>query len=130
MSDEDVFLEAMEQMPPEYLRCRSMRHAWDEEEGFTIVDTVRETSRRARGGERVFAERKLTCLRCGMERSDAYQITKSRGHTALRKLSSSYPVVPDGYYVKGAGRLGMELVLGAKFDRDTAEAPTKRKRRA
>lgn len=125
----EAFLNALAGVPDAYLECRSMKHAWQQDTLFTLVDTGRETSRRARGGERVFAERNLTCLRCGMERSDAYRVTKIGRYTALKKLTSTY-TPPEGYYVKGAGRLGAELVLGAKFDRDTNVVPIKgRKRR-
>lgn len=82
-----------------------------------VVDTRRE-SRIARAGFQLFAERRIRCSRCGMVRSDAYQITSSRGHTALIKINSTYPETPHGYYVKGQGRLEMPLVLGALFDRD------------
>jgi hypothetical protein len=121
MSDEDDFLAAIANVPDSYLQCRSMMHAWQEDgPGFIVVDSERETTRRARGGQRVFAERHLECLRCGMTRSDAYQITSSHGHTALRKVATTYGP-PEGYYVQGAGRLGRELILGAKFERDTAD---------
>ena len=118
-------------MPESYLACRSMMHAWDETDGrFTVVDTGVETARRARGGQVVFAERILTCIRCEMRRSDAYQMTTYRGHTALKKIACTY-FPPENYWVKGAGRLGKDLVLGVKFDRDIEEAarPTRRKRR-
>jgi hypothetical protein len=117
--DIDLFLAAVDQMPGDYLLCRTMRHAWEESQPFTLIDTNRNVERRARGGNVVFAERRLSCMRCGMTRSDAYRITQVGGHTALQRIGASYPDVPPGYYVRGAGRAGMELVLGAKFERDT-----------
>ena len=131
MSEEDDFLAAIADVPDTYLQCRSLLHAWQEEgPGFIVVDSKRETERRARGGQVLFAERRLECTRCGMRRSDAYQISSSHGHTALRKVATSY-FAPEGYYVKGSGRLGRELILGAKFERDTAGTviPIKRGRK-
>lgn len=122
------FLNSLAGMPDEYLQCRTMQHSWVEEEKFTVIDSGREVTRRPRGGEQVFAERRLHCTRCGMVRSDAYRITSSSGHTALHKIASSY-FPPDGYWVKGAGRLGKDLVLGAKFERDIEGTATTRRRR-
>jgi ribosomal protein L37E len=124
------FLAALAEMPGSYLECRSMLHSWSAADGkFTIVDTNVETSRRRRGGEAVYAERVLTCTRCGMERSDAYRMTSRRGHTALQKIDARY-TPPEGYYVKGSGKLSKDLLLGAKFDADLAEVtPTRRRAR-
>lgn len=129
--NEDVedFLNSLANMPDAYLQCRTMQHSWVEEGKFTVIDSLRETTRRARGGEAVFAERRLTCSRCTMERSDAYRITSSHGHTALQKIATTYNP-PEAYYVAGAGRIGKELVLGAKFVRDTEEPPVRKRRRA
>lgn len=118
--DVEAFLEALATVPGNFLDCRSMKHNWQAEQRFTVIDTERETSRRRRGGLAMFAERTLVCTRCGMERNDAYQITSSRGHTALRKVAVTY-TPPEGYYVKGAGRISSELLLGAQFERDTAD---------
>jgi hypothetical protein len=127
--DVDDFINSLAAMPDAYLQCRTMQHSWEEDGKFTVIDSERETTRRARGGEAVFAERLLNCIRCGMQRSDAYRITSSHGYTALQKIAATY-TPPEAYYVNGAGRLGKELVLGAKFVRDTEEPPVRKRRRA
>lgn len=123
----EEFLRSLAGMPDEFLQCRAMRHAWEEEQPFTVVDSTRESGRRPRGGEQVYAERILACSRCGMQRSDAFRITSSNGHSALVKVGASYSPPPN-YFVEGAGRLSSELVLGAKFDRDMAKVRVRRRR--
>lgn len=105
-------------MPDDYLTCRTLKHAWTVTQRFRVVDTRRELGRLSRGGHQLFAERRLTCDRCGMVRSDAFAITSSGGHTALRRINSTYAEIPEGYYVRGEGRLDLGLVLGAVFERD------------
>jgi hypothetical protein len=114
----DEFLARLSRMDADYLECRTLKHSWTGAP-LRVVDTRQESSRVARAGHSVFAERRIRCSRCGMVRSDAFQISSSRGHTALIKINSTYPEIPPGYYVTGQGRLEMPLVLGAKFDRDT-----------
>lgn len=120
-ADVESFLSTLAEAPDAWLQCRTMQHSWSENGPFRVVDITRERDRGMRGGQALYAERRLLCVRCGMQRSDAFQMTSASGHTALRKISASY-TPPEGYYIKGGGMLSRDLVLGAKFDRDIRPA--------
>lgn len=119
---EGIFVDALEHAEPEFLACREMAHRWTVSSGFQLIDAEREPDRQPRGGYRSYAERRLTCQRCGMIRSDAFAIsTTMYGHTSLQKISSSY-TQPDGYAIPGIGNArGMrDLLYGVAFDAATA----------
>lgn len=112
---EDVFVDALADMPAAYLDCRE-QHDWRTSSDFRLVDTTRE-DRQPRMGHEVFAERRKTCKRCGMTRTDTYAVNRRGGYTALSKIASSYDP-PEGYYVSGIGGAGgmRDILLGVKFD--------------
>lgn len=114
---EDLFVDALEQVPPEFLACREMAHPWRVTSAFRVVDTTKEEDRRPRGGFRLFAERRLTCQRCGMIRSDAFAMGTRAGHTTLHKISSQYEA-PEGYAISGLGRTAglRDLLYGVAFE--------------
>lgn len=122
----DAYIAAITSLPERFLVCRDTQHRWPlEPPPFHVVDSKRETGRRARGGHAVYAERVFVCERCGMERSDAYQITSLRGRTSLRRINASYDP-PDGYRIEGVGQSvrGMrDLLHGVMFDRAVADTP-------
>lgn len=106
-----------------------MAHPWKVTSPFRLVDTDYEEGE-PRGGHRVFAERKLTCPRCGMVRSDAFAISNRSGHTSLHKISSRYDA-PEGYSITGIGNTaGMrDLLYGMAFDA-TQDRPRRAKGKA
>lgn len=121
----DVFLAGLDEIPEEFLICRELQHVWEITDPFRVVDSTREQGRQSRGGERVFAERKMTCRRCKMIRSDAFKISSVRGRTSLRKISGTY-FPPEGYAIPGIGRgvKGLtDFVHGAAFDQVMNETP-------
>lgn len=127
---EDVYVNALEHYEPGYLECREMAHVWKISSPFRLVDTTIE-DRQPRGGHATFAERKLTCGRCGMVRSDAFSITDRRGHTALHKIGSSYEQ-PDGYAITGIGNTAglRDLLYGVAFDQQQKRSTGRGKRKA
>lgn len=129
---EDVFVDALEHIRPEYLACRERGHRWQLTSPFHLVDTRREDAF-PRGGHSVYAERKFTCERCTKVRSEAFAIgTTARGHTSLRKIGNSSYTDPEGYGIKGAGNTaGMrDLLYGMAFDASQATTDRRRKKSA
>ncbi len=127
---EDLFVEALEHTPPEFLACREMAHPWRVTSPFRVVDTTRE-DRRPRGGFRLYAERRLTCQRCGMVRSDAFAMGTRSGHTTLSKISSQYEA-PEGYAISGVGRTAglRDLLYGVAFEAEQQRQDQRRRRSA
>lgn len=126
---EDVFIGAIEAMPPEFVACREMGHPWRISSPFRLVDTDVE-DRPARGGYRQFAERKWTCPRCGKVRIDAFAITTSRGgHTALHKIAPSRYEDPEGFKIAGIGGVSglRDLLYGLAFDAQVTRDRRRRK---
>ena len=121
---DDEILDQIAAMPERYLACRDLAHTWKVVSTYRAVDSRREDGKRARGGNVVYAERNLLCTRCGKKRSDAFEISSHRGHTALKRLAPVY-VDPQGYALKGVGRRkGLpEIVRGEMFDRELAKVP-------
>lgn len=117
VAPEDVFVDALEHTEPEFLVCRELRHVWRPSTPFRLVDASLEDGRQPRGGHTEYAERRLTCSRCGTERSDAYAISRRRGHTALTKIGSSYNQ-PEGYAITGIGSTASmrDILLGVAFE--------------
>lgn len=113
---EDDYVDALSHVPSEFFACREMQHPWRVTSPFRLVDSEQE-NRSPRGGHREFAERRLTCQRCGMVRSDAFSISTRNGHTALSKIGSTY-AAPEGYAITGVGNTaGMrDLLLGLAFE--------------
>lgn len=127
LGPEDTFVHALEQAPPEFLECREMAHQWRLTSPYRLVNT-RVEDRLPRAGHSEFAERKLTCQRCGMVRADAYAISSRSGYTSLTKLGSSYQQ-PDGYAITGAGNTaGMrDLLNGIAYEQARTAADNRRR---
>jgi hypothetical protein len=101
---EDIFGQAIENMPDEYLQCRDVKHPWEVVRDYHLVDAEREEGIYPRHGHNVYVRRLLRCPRCGKKRSDAFIVaTKSRWQ-ALERLGSTYED-PPGYGVAGIGHL-------------------------
>jgi hypothetical protein len=114
----DVFLAGLDGMPENFLICRELQHIWKVTQPFRVVDCLKEIGRYPRGGQLVYAERRLTCSRCTMVRSDAFKISSDRGRTTLRKISANY-IQPEGYAIPGTGygaRGLTDYVHGVAFD--------------
>jgi hypothetical protein len=124
----EAYLDFLARVPRSYLNCRTMQHRWGDDAEFTLVDSGRETGRRARGGEQVFAERVVVCDRCGMERSTAYRVTSTRGHVALVPIAVTYSP-PPGYSLHGVGPVGRDLLLGLVYEQDLGRPGGRGRRR-
>ena len=126
---EDVFVDALEHYPSEFLECRE-GHDWPAKVPFVFVDTDQEDRRPVRG-LRSFVERRKICRRCGMVRVEMFAISRTgRGHTSLHKIANGYDP-PEGYPIKGTGATrGLnDLLRGVMFDAQQTRARTNGRRR-
>jgi len=103
----------------EMLQCRDTKHLWAGPTSFAHIDVEKMSHRQARRGAKKYVERVLTCTRCGMQRSDAFNLIENRYYVMLEKLSSTYKA-PPGYQIAGLGAVAgrNDLVRGEMFRRE------------
>lgn len=83
----------LKQLPANYLRCRSLRHAW-EITGYTAVDPPNTSRKR---GLNQFVGRHMVCEHCAVNRIDVFGRRRSGDNLGVfRKLVTRYSY-PSGY---------------------------------
>lgn len=76
----------LRELPDAFVACRDLQHAWDTATGFYMEDYV------YAGVEQQRVVRRMTCVRCGTERTDRFKIVDN----GLVKTRSDYRYA-EGY---------------------------------
>lgn len=110
-------------LPENYLQCRDLKHAWNVERDYYVLDEYAEPGYITDGE----IARDLKCLRCESGRQEVYQVRT----WGIEKIKNSYHYA-EGYQVHGVprGLTPKNLVQSVQYEKAMAKIKKAKARKA